>query len=443
MGAAWIAWLGGGALLALAAWAAFLSPMPDDGTAPRLAFAAAAAWIVGFGLLSTGGRKRAAVVLVSAVIGLVCIEGAMRAALGSYYEPYYRPHDAWLYEYRPGLVRTNVVVTPAGRERVRFAINADGYRGAELRPAGTAKRVVVYGDSFIAAVSTRLEETFVQRLGHELAAGLGTEVEVINAGVAGYGPDQALLRMRAELPRLRPDLVVVSVLAQNDYGDVIRNRLVDLGPGGELRPVRHVMTDETLEVFDVPSLAIVRAFSAMRQRMAASAEPLPPVDLSRAYIAACESEHRFVVENDPQVMHPFWDHPDEDLRLVPSSESARYKVALMKRVIAAIRDEAKANGVPLVLLVIPAANDVCPGYDPSPVDLGVFPAYRADNLARPIQEAADALGVPHVDLFGPFTATNANTLYSRDGGTHWNSAGQELAAKLTARRIEELGLLER
>jgi len=293
-------------------------------------------------------------------------------------------------------------------------------------------------------VATPLEETFVRRLGAELTAGLGTEVEAINAGVGGYGPDQALLRMRAELPRLRPDLVVVSLLAENDYGDVVRNRLVELGPGGELRPAQYVLTAPTLEVFDTPELTILRAFAAMRQRMAAAAyQPPSPTELSRIYIDACESEFRLAAGADPEVMHLFRDHPDEDLRLQPSGESARYKVALMRNVIAAIRDEAKANGVPLLFLVIPAANDVCPGYDPAPVDLGLFPAYRPDNLVRPFQEAADEFGIPRVDLFGPFTSTDANGLYFHGGDTHWNSAGQELAAKLTARRVQELGLLGR
>src|SRR6185295_4536691 len=69
---------------------------------------------------------------------------------------------------------------------------------------------------------------------------LSADVETVNAGVVGYGPDQACLRMEAELSRLRPDLVVVAVLAENDYGDLVRNRLFELGPRGELVR-RHVV----------------------------------------------------------------------------------------------------------------------------------------------------------------------------------------------------------
>ena len=51
-------------------------------------------------------------------------------------------------------------------------------------------------------------------------------VQVVNAGVAAYGPDQACLALEADLAAgLDPDLVVLCVFAGNDWGDLLRNKL--------------------------------------------------------------------------------------------------------------------------------------------------------------------------------------------------------------------------
>ena len=72
---------------------------------------------------------------------------------------------------------------------------------------------------------------------------------------------------------------------------------------------------------------------------------------------------------------------------------------------------------------------------------GRFPEHRRDNLSRTMQEAAEPTGVPTLNLFVPFRGAHPETLYFRGGDTHWNSAGQALAAQLVARFIEARGLL--
>src|SRR6185436_5789593 len=60
-------------------------------------------------------------------------------------------------------------------------------------------------------------------------------VEVINAGVTAYGPDQACLRIEDEVARLDPDLVVLAVFADNDFGDLARDKIFRLDGDGRLR----------------------------------------------------------------------------------------------------------------------------------------------------------------------------------------------------------------
>src|SRR5439155_6628510 len=67
-------------------------------------------------------------------------------------------------------------------------------------------------------------------------------IEVINAGVDGFGPDQSLLRFEQEVDVYQPDIVVFHIFADNDFGDIIRNRLFDVDPSGALVKTMHVRT---------------------------------------------------------------------------------------------------------------------------------------------------------------------------------------------------------
>lgn len=74
------------------------------------------------------------------------------------------------------------------------------------KPAATF-RVMCYGDSNTDGPPRGGWPEHLQDL---LASRLPGEVEVLNAGVAGYSSYQGLLRFRAEVDRYRPDLVLVS-----------------------------------------------------------------------------------------------------------------------------------------------------------------------------------------------------------------------------------------
>src|SRR5688572_1592953 len=120
-------------------------------------------------------------------------------------------------------------------EQVEVAINSRGLRGPELPPRKTGRRVVVYGDSFVEARSTRMPDTFPAQLEAALRPRVPAPVEVLNAGVTGYGPDQALARLERDLVDLEPDVVVIVVYAGNDFGDVVRNQIYRLDGGGRLQ----------------------------------------------------------------------------------------------------------------------------------------------------------------------------------------------------------------
>ena len=118
--------------------------------------------------------------------------------------------------------------------RTSVSINSLGLRDPERtfeRPPGTF-RIMVIGDSFTEGFQVEREETFSgqleRRLNERLQRAREAEpgvprperVEVLNAGVSGWGTDSELLAWRHHLSRFDVDLVV---LAFNTGNDVLEN----------------------------------------------------------------------------------------------------------------------------------------------------------------------------------------------------------------------------
>ena len=116
-------------------------------------------------------------------------------------------------------------------------INAHGIRERDLPVHGPdAYRVVVVGDSFTYGWGVNAEDTWVRRLEENLRA-KGYDVEVLNLGKPGAGPDFYASLAREAIPVLRPDLVVVGMLQNNDLASANPEGLSQLGDHA-LRPVR-------------------------------------------------------------------------------------------------------------------------------------------------------------------------------------------------------------
>lgn len=128
-------------------------------------------------------------------------------------------------------------LTPGGRRVWRtdeFAeeasINRQGLRGAELRDRrGVQERIVVTGDSLVFGHGVGDGEAFPQQL-EAIYASEGRRVEVLNAGVKGYGTDQSLRLFERRLQTLGPDVLVFAV-NPNDVADNIRQPLYTVEDG--------------------------------------------------------------------------------------------------------------------------------------------------------------------------------------------------------------------
>ena len=134
-------------------------------------------------------------------------------------------------------------------------INSLGLRGPEITelPAN-GYRVMVLGDSLVAGFEVPWEETFPALMEAELNANFDFPVQVINAGVRGYGTDQSYLYYNERGRRLEPDLVIY-VHGANDAADnVTLHRMrrtfskgaFGLKPDGTLEPVGYPIPDYPL-----------------------------------------------------------------------------------------------------------------------------------------------------------------------------------------------------
>lgn len=147
----------------------------------------------------------------------------------------------------------------------------------------------------------------------------------------------------------------------------------------------------------------------------------------------------FVVAHNDTVKAIMGDHYDADIAVHPDSPSARYKLAVMERVLAAWKSTLAERNIPLLFLIIPSPIDVCAKYDFS-VDSVQYPMYDRRRITREVEGMAQRQGLRSVSLWDSYLATGGCGMYFKNGNNHWNVAGQALAAKITADSLFALGI---
>jgi lysophospholipase L1-like esterase len=91
---------------------------------------------------------------------------------------------------------------------VVMRINADGFKGPDIDKTHSRVRILTIGDS--CTFGTMFDEySYPRTLERELSR-LGNAVEVINAGVEGYGPSNVLGRIQ-EFKALRPEITTIYI----------------------------------------------------------------------------------------------------------------------------------------------------------------------------------------------------------------------------------------
>lgn len=387
---------------------------------------------------------RLVLVLLSTAVGLLVASWAAERWL-PLAAMLFRLDDELLFAPIPNARRVLPLAPGAGSAWITTELDSRGFRGRELAERKRGPRVLVLGDSLVMAETSRLEETYCVRLEQHLRRDAGGEVEVVNAGVSGYGPDQECLLLERLVAPLAPDLVVLVICAHNDFGDLLRDKLFRLDNREELMANRHSFDPALLERCrageeSARRPALVRAFERLRigrgpqPGLPGEAEDSPYIEW---YLKGAEEEYgEFVVQRNDVVRSLFQDYYDADVSIRPEQPSSLFKQQLMEKVLARVRDDCKQRGVAFFVLVVPSSVDLCPGFRIH-VDPARYPSWSPTRMTDAYAAILARLAIPFVDLTPAFRASGAEKLYLGRGDFHWNAAGEELGAAQSAAYLRE------
>jgi peptidoglycan/LPS O-acetylase OafA/YrhL len=326
------------------------------------------------------------------------------------------PQEVWGWGERPALVpheRLGWALRPGTTTRLRWDhydyvvhANALGLPGPDpvATPPPGGLRVLVTGDAFASAEGVDTAAAWPRLVERPLGAALGRPVEVVNASVTGWGPNQYAAALTTLAPTLRPDVVVVSFFV-NDFTDALTpddtfRAAIGFGqrdPGGwgavlRLAHLRHWLR--------------LRVLEPLSERL--TGQPRPH-GWRLAGLSFLE-------------------------RTWPEREAA---VAAVDRRLAGIA--AAAPDARRVLLLVPAAAQVCPpaalAYHPRGTDIADA-RFDADWPQRTAATLGAARGFAVIDL-RPLLATAGRCPF-HPGNMHWTAAGHRHLAAALAPRLAAL-----
>lgn len=195
--------------------------------------------------MTDGGRRvrvrtllaGVAVGTVALMIALLVAEGVIRLVapqqLVSGRPDVYQPRDSLGWVFRPNLSTT----MNTGERSVTLLTDSAGMRVGAAGRTDSGTRVLLIGDSFLAALQVEYESSIAGLLGQRLAVALAGPVTIRNGGVPGWDPPQYLVRARQLLDREQFALVVVLVYLGNDVVAERRDYIPALEPT-PARPLR-------------------------------------------------------------------------------------------------------------------------------------------------------------------------------------------------------------
>ena len=361
--------------------------------------------------------------------------------------------------------------------------NSRGIRGPEslgYAKAAGVFRVLLLGDSFMEAVQVNDDETFGEQLAGLLQAELGKPVEVVNAGVSGFGTDQELLWLREEGVKYAPDLVLLAVYPHNDFMNNAEE--LESANRGEISKPFFALVDGQLQSryypFDpatvpavtspfvekrgpeIPPGFLTPLADWLRPRSAfyryfdphiRLASPRLAAWLARIGLFAPGQESSLVAQGEGYVPLTYRVYQN------PPADEWQQSVQLTTALFGEIRKVSDGLGLPSAALIIPSPESVYP--ERWQRILTQFPLMQSDvwDLQQPEKLAASSLaeaGIPAYSLADSFAHTVTRTvthtvthtvadgplLYFAEEG-HWTAAGHRLAARATFNFLGESGLL--
>ena len=376
---------------------------------------------------------RLLLVLGGTFIGLLMVEAAFRLAgpnipLDLTMARFQAYHPVYGFFHQPGV--SGWVRTDEFTSFVKF--NTQGLRGPEVaipKPAGTF-RALVLGDSVVEGAQVAEEATMAGQLRTALAhLADGQRVEVVNAGVAGFGTGQQLLFLEREGLGYQPDLLVLVFTIANDPADnsVAVARRFRLA--AERRPF-FVLNGGQLELqpFEAPP---PEPFSGLRTFLRDRSVIFTTLELwwvgktvarAQGSVVPGEDAEREVYRNE---LGDDWPQAWE----------------VTEALLARIQERANERGIPLLVVLSPSELQVYDDLWTTRFGTG-DQARRRYNAGAPndrLAEIARRHDITLLDLRQTFRdavkAGGPPVIFRKDG--HWTEHGHEIAARAVADAVQQ------
>jgi len=356
------------------------------------------------------------VLLVSSTLSLLAAEGFLRffsKYSGQAYSVNPTGSQYKFYKFDPVLGWANAPGMRGTYSRDEFTypieVNAFAMRQGpvSLKPSGDRPRIAVLGDSYVWGIGVSDEQRLTERLAEALDA------EVLNFGVAGYGPIQYELMLDRVL-EFEPDLVVLVFCLANDWGD---NVLFDRY--GYFKP--YAMLEEpdgfSIEGYPLPN---VDDFGF--------AEPETGSVLVHMLVSAFS---RGLGRPAQQGLVSFQDGMPYHLEALSDAErqTVTDAVEVNARLLASIDGRIRSAGVPWLIAPAPTKCEYSPTCENDN-------SVRREDSLRLLEQAAAGIGVPVLDTVAAMDGTH---FWEKDG--HWNPDGHVIMASEIARYVTGSGIL--
>lgn len=350
----------------------------------------------------------------------------------------YRTDPNRLVALKPNVVKTYQRSRANGGGAIHWRTNSHAFRGDDLKD-NSDFRIIVYGDSNVQGRFSELNKTFTYKLEHYLSNITQKTVEVLNAGVVGYGPDQSYIRFAEEADVYKPDLVVFHIFADNDFGDLIRNRLFEIDPTNKLIVTTHkrirepLLYQSELQEYLASSLIIRGARKVFKKIQQAPIEigmDKTGEELINLISIVEQQEYEVFNKSQPQLFSHFADHYDLDVATSSESESTNTKIKLMESILIKANELAASKDIDFLIIIQPSIVDLTMSSDFSYIDLiARYPNYKKNNLTSTLEQISVRNDIFNLNLFNVFLQHQPDDLYFRHNNNHWNDLGQDIAAR--------------
>ena len=357
----------------------------------------------------------------------------------------YQFDSLYLYDLKPNLEESFIRSASNGGDTINWKTDANGWRGGvEKDTSGIC--MMVCGDSNIHSKFSTLENSFARQLEKQLQTQIDTPVISINAGVTAFGPDQSFLKLKRQFPVYEPDLVVLTLFADNDFGDLVKNRLMEVEEDGMVRwtniqrspsSVFYLPQDRDRQPPIFEKSLLLRSTQKIHRIL----YPLPVESTAEGYLKYYFEQSALFYqsweEEELRAAAQFDDFYDVDLAVYPTKPAAQLKRRLMKSLLKEYRQWSIQQDVPFLVVILPSVIDLTENYVVSYKDLSQYAAYRPQNLSDEFVEICQSLGLDFVNLFPVFESYGAESLYFLEDDNHWNDQGQQIAAEVVANYVSQ------